>query len=243
MKLNLSRIALGVTFLTYASASPLRVIVVTHQEKVASPFRLGHAAANAVPEPNLIRVSAMSTTPVQQHGPCMGNKIRTKALEISNMFRQALGLPLIETHHKMITAEPAAEQVTHGGLIRLIPIKTINVGAVNPVIAGDRQATPVFGKKHHGHHHHHKSFLVRMTAALMALGPWEGRAVAFVLGCGIGVLLRMFWVMSLLTYRLMKNRPEQETSYIVIPESSDILVPPPHYIDEKVDLALTNEHS
>jgi hypothetical protein len=180
----------------------------------------------------------------------MGSKIRTKALEISNVFRQALGLPLIETHHKMIAAEPAAEHVTHGGLIRLIPVKTINVGAVNPAIAGDNQGTPVFRKKHHGHHKHNqrlhaKSFLVRMTAALMALGPWEGRAVAFVLGCGIGVLLRMFWIMSLLTYRMMKNRPEQETGYIVIAESSaeDILVPPPHYTDEKVEVALTNEHS
>ena len=47
------------------------------------------------------------------------------------------------------------------------------------------------GEGHHPHpHHHHRihrfrrphSFAGRLSSALMTLGPWEGRAVAFVLG-------------------------------------------------------------
>ncbi|KAF8068603.1 hypothetical protein FPV67DRAFT_1668681 [Lyophyllum atratum] len=54
------------------------------------------------------------------------------------------------------------------------------------------------------------STLQRVHVALMVLGPWEGRAVAFVLGCGIGVLLRMFWVLAIVSYRLIKGPKEDE---------------------------------
>lgn len=39
----------------------------------------------------------------------------------------------------------------------------------------------------------------------MTLGPWEGRAFAFVLGCGIGVLLRMVWVLAVVGYRMFRG--------------------------------------
>ncbi|KAH8806887.1 hypothetical protein DL96DRAFT_1473897 [Flagelloscypha sp. PMI_526] len=89
---------------------------------------------------------------------------------------------------------------------------------------------------HHGGHH---SFAQRIQSALMALGPWEGRAVAFVLGCGIGVLLRMVFVMVILSYRAIKGssrkeeEDESEVQYAVIYEYQDdaeeIAVPPPNY--------------
>ncbi|KAG6841690.1 hypothetical protein H0H93_004197 [Arthromyces matolae] len=59
------------------------------------------------------------------------------------------------------------------------------------------------------------SFVRRLHVALMALGPWEGRAVAFVLGCGIGVLLRMLWVLVIVTFRLFKA-PRDENVYTPI---------------------------
>ncbi|KAJ2915268.1 hypothetical protein MD484_g5138, partial [Candolleomyces efflorescens] len=65
--------------------------------------------------------------------------------------------------------------------------------------------------RHHHHgggHHRHmmladddSSFMLRLQNALMSLGPWEGRAVAFVVGAGLGVLLRMFWVLGVVAYR------------------------------------------
>lgn len=106
------------------------------------------------------------------------------------------------------------------------------------------QGGPVHHKHHfHGHFHGKGSFMQRILFALMSLGPWEGRAVAFVLGCGLGVLLRMFWVFTVVAYRTVRgNSQEQEESYDYIPvlnqlDAEEIFVAPPVYIvDEKAPL-------
>lgn len=73
----------------------------------------------------------------------------------------------------------------------------------------------------------------------MTLGPWEGRAVAFVLGCGIGSLLRMIWVLLILTFRSSRSsrEVEAEAAFEVLFEEeaeSATVAPPPQYTDEKV---------
>jgi hypothetical protein len=83
---------------------------------------------------------------------------------------------------------------------------------------------------------------VRIHRALLALGVWEGRAVAFVLGCGIGVLFRMFYVMTILTYRILRgnNNEVEYTELVFTEDAEDLIVPPPHYIyadEEKVNIA------
>lgn len=76
----------------------------------------------------------------------------------------------------------------------------------------------------------------------MALGPWEGRAVAFVIGAGIGVLIRMLWVFGVLFYRGCSN---DDKEYSAVPDDDEDenvarrtpLSAPPTYvypIDEKV---------
>ena len=40
------------------------------------------------------------------------------------------------------------------------------------------------------HRHRPHSFIGRVRKAFLTLSPWEGRALSFVIGCGIGVLLR-----------------------------------------------------
>ncbi|KAH9932529.1 uncharacterized protein B0H18DRAFT_986090 [Fomitopsis serialis] len=85
--------------------------------------------------------------------------------------------------------------------------------------------------------HRHGPFLRRMHFALMALGPWEGRAVAFVLGCGIGVLLRMVWVMGVVLARTIGGSRSEDTAEAVFDaDAEEILVAPPQYTqypDEK----------
>jgi len=81
----------------------------------------------------------------------------------------------------------------------------------------------------------------RLHLALMMLGKWQGRAVAFVVGCGLGVLLRMFFVLTVILYRSVRcgSQAEELAQYgIVLREDpEDIAVPPPHFIvDEKVAL-------
>ncbi|KAI8972174.1 hypothetical protein BD414DRAFT_220399 [Trametes punicea] len=139
-------------------------------------------------------------------------------------------------------AVPAGESKENAeGKISILPF----VGTpVRPAFADGQDslvARPRPGHRVHGFRHR-GSFLRRVHHALMTLGPWEGRAVAFVLGCGIGVLLRMVWVMVLVTARAIRgpSRREdgQETdaddSYgyaydVVFDEDAEVLVPPPQY--------------
>ncbi|KAF7288825.1 hypothetical protein HMN09_01364400 [Mycena chlorophos] len=80
------------------------------------------------------------------------------------------------------------------------------------------------------------SFEDRLEAALMNLQPWEAGAVAFVLGCGIGVLLRMFFVLTILVLRSFRapSAPATDYYYYVAVEGADndaeeVLVAPPVY--------------
>jgi hypothetical protein len=111
--------------------------------------------------------------------PCHA-RLREKSLEISNMFRKVLGLPLIKT---IDTPAKVPE-----GKYRILPLM-----GVPPAIIEAKEGTAVRegkeGKPRHRHHHHHHkhhghkgSFMKRLHFSIMALGPWEGRAVAFVLG-------------------------------------------------------------
>jgi hypothetical protein len=54
--------------------------------------------------------------------------------------------------------------------------------------------------------------------------------VAFVLGCGIGVLLRMVWVLAVLLVRGARGSPEREETLLVYAEE---IVPLYTETDEK----------
>ncbi|KAF8257362.1 hypothetical protein EI94DRAFT_1538018, partial [Lactarius quietus] len=48
-------------------------------------------------------------------------------------------------------------------------------------------------------------FLHHAHRALMSLGPWEGHIVAFILGQGIGVLVRMFFILMVLFIHALRG--------------------------------------
>lgn len=57
-------------------------------------------------------------------------------------------------------------------------------------------------------------------------------SLLFDLGCGIGVLLRMMWVMVLLTARAIRGPSGEDTDsdgYDVVFDEAELLVPPPQY--------------
>jgi hypothetical protein len=58
-----------------------------------------------------------------------------------------------------------------------------------------------------------------------------------VIGCGIGVLLRMFWVLALLLVRGVRNNPEREETIFVYTEE---VAPPYREIEEKRLSGATN---
>jgi len=83
----------------------------------------------------------------------------------------------------------------------------------------------------------------------MNLGQWEGRAVAFVIGCGIGVLIRMFWVLAIVSYRACRG--SRDAAAVIVMEEYDsddetvvsAKVQPPKYIypvDEKIAVEESN---
>jgi hypothetical protein len=97
------------------------------------------------------------------------------------------------------------------------------------------------------HRHRPHSFLGRLHKALLTLSPWEGRALSFVVGCGIGVLLRMLYVFGVLAYRCFfaqprlrcEDRQEEERAPAAgaTTEQQPLLqAPPPEYeYTEKAD--------
>jgi len=176
------------------------------------------------------------------------HRIKIKAIKIGNCFRKALGWPLIEVklhshhkHHKDGKKDEDGSIRVDGGFVSILPF---------PGMTPDNHDDWV--KQNHVHNHH-GSFLSRLHHSLMNLGRWEGRAIAFVIGCGIGVLVRMFWVLAIVSYRACRGyRDEGYTTVAVMEEyeSDDetvISVPfpkvgPPKYIypvDEKIGIEET----
>lgn len=231
----------------------------------------------------LVRPTFVMTTTTEVKGKGKGHhfcgaSIKAKALRMSNAFFHALGLPVNEMgDHGSFKGEVPNDAVPITGEVRILPVPFIGGAPItsniptnpsqeeHPGANGIRISLPDGHRHHHHHHHHHDmkhkkagTFLMRVHRAIMALGPWEGRAVAFVLGecfasitktlliawkgCGIGVLLRMFWVMSVLVYRTIRgDRTEEDTidhGYIMFEhDPENLFVPPPEYTDEKVKVA------
>ncbi|KAF8685311.1 hypothetical protein AX14_004048 [Amanita brunnescens Koide BX004] len=268
------------TALALVEAVPLRLLVVTNNPELAQDLRLGHAVSTvntndgAVPSlPFLAGPEGAQLETQPTRGPCIMRKMRDKAIEISNAFRTALGLPSIEAP-KLETPKDVVGN--HDDLFRILPFigtppTFVKVegqdadGAVTGVAQGgesirvvgpdhDGHHRPHHPHKHHKHHKHHgcghrrAPFLKRLSFALMTLGPWEGRAVAFVLGCGLGVLLRMMWVLSVIAFRAIRG-PREPTEYAIIHEfveDDEVLTPAPPsyvYVDEKADVKKSTEES
>ncbi|KAJ6594668.1 hypothetical protein B0H19DRAFT_1247325 [Mycena capillaripes] len=212
-----------------ASASPLRVIM------ISSSVQTSESGPVAQLKPIQLHPAQGGVT--KQRVPC-GARLRQKASSISDAFKIALGFTV---SHKDGKPEANIKHFTP------VPfIGTPNPNSDKLRIVTQPQVVHHYGHGHGQGHRFHQSgehsFLMRVHFALMSLGPWEGRAVAFVLGCGIGVLLRMFWVMMVVSYRMIKGRSssEQEHEYTVVDiMAEEILVGPPQYtypVDEKVDI-------
>jgi len=224
-----------------ASANPMRVVVVSSEGGVV---HMEHPPVHMMtPVPHVGAPGAAAP----HAAPC-GSRLRQKATSFSNAFRLALGFgtkaePNELKHFKPIPDAAGIYTTKGGDRLRIMAMPAVPMQA--------RPSVPSQAHGPHGHGHGHgrvrfhgarHSFLMRVHFALMSLGPWEGRAVAFVLGCGIGVLLRMVWVMAVVAFRMLKgprSTPESEHEYTVVDgDAEEIFVAPPHYTYpiEKVEL-------
>ncbi|KAG6914678.1 hypothetical protein DXG01_015999 [Tephrocybe rancida] len=248
--LFLTTLAVGAA-LAQVGATPIRVFVVGGSEVQPTNLRFGHALGNnglngASKVAMVVRPAPKGkSTRVGCQG--RGSRVRKGAVAISNAFRKIVGLPLIDDSSSV---PHAGLPVEGDGIVRILPF----VGTPTFVASSAKADDGPYLAHPRPHHHHGKHvgfrqrlasgpFVERLHVALMALGPWEGRAVAFVLGCGIGVLLRMFWVLAIVVYRLIKG-PNDETKYTQIlvveefsaPEPLSAAAPPTYtFADEKAD--------
>jgi len=211
-----------------AAANPLHVMIAA---KDVSPIRLGHAAANTGP-------AGASDFSDGTPKPKMRHLCKNMQKAVQGTASRLLAFIGIGGHSLAVTAP-----VPEGGVTRIqittsgpgthkfapIPVEHVRGGSW----AVDQGATILPYPKQE---RFNGPFLQRAHRALMALGPWEGRIVAFVLGCGIGVLVRMFFVMTVLLVRVLRggsvSEPEEEISVFVL---TDEIAPPYEYqlIDEK----------
>ncbi|KAL6301286.1 hypothetical protein BKA93DRAFT_828401 [Sparassis latifolia] len=255
MKLNVPLLLASACLVT---ASPLRVVVTSHQEVTsgsdAAVARISNVVAQVYPPP--------PGAPGTKHH-CSGS-FRDKAIHLSNTifgipalppppsvwimnhgpavppfaFPEALPVELEDKHHVHAHDHFDGEETegTQDGLKMEMAQPSHGVGR-----GPHREFAPVHIMHMGGHRH--RSFLRRVHFALMALGPWEGRAVAFVLGCGIGVLLRMLFVIGVVLVRALKGRRgEPEEIDVLFETDAAEVVPPPQYT-EKVPVAVEEKAS
>ena len=115
-------------------------------------IRVGHAIPNPHPF-NVATMHPVNKMHKSKHG-CAGS-FRAKAMQISDWIKQVLRLP-----HANVEVKPVS---VSDGSVHTLPV-------IHPS-----------GRPNY-HQAHTQTFVQRLSRALMMLGPWEGRAVSFVLG-------------------------------------------------------------
>ena len=168
------------------NAVPLRVTIVSSANQIgpAGKFFDNAPTPSVRSEDGLYRIQVVPPTEARRR-PC--HSMSSSAIELSNRFRKLFGLEQIKVHtiehhhNKLVPIENVATMplppVPNDGGVHIMPVAVPSENMEN------MSAQPVH---RHSHHHHHRlhgaSFMARLSHALMMLGRWEGRAVAFVLG-------------------------------------------------------------
>lgn len=152
-----------------------------HAENVEGPIRKIHFLPP--PPPPGMRFEDESLAQrigrPSRHGGCKG-KMNTKFIEISERLRKAFGMPSLFS----------GDHPRHGDVHMSPPFRA--VASARPV-APEFHILPHFAGGVRpdfyyadGRRSTDEKFYHRLGRAMLQLSPWEGRAMAFVLGCGIG---------------------------------------------------------
>jgi len=186
------------------------------------------------------------------------NVVMAKMDEFSRFFRnlfgfapiEEFGLPPIpvpdhaaERHtvhsgHRMMSAHAGSDEDNNFHILPFMPGPVQGEGF--PPSRSEGPNPPEFRGHRMWIHRHHRphSFTGRLHKAFLTLSPWEGRALSFVIGCGIGVLLRMLYVFSVLAYRCflvqprlrLEDRQEEELAPAADATVQPLVhAPPPEY--------------
>lgn len=242
------------TLAAVASAAPIKVYYISStgakipvaeiedpRAQSLSAFRLGHPATAATSRP------AFQSPPFrpEMHTPggmSCGNHLKAKYLAMSNRLRQALGMPTLIPMANINHPLPSTPHRPTDGFVNILPFPN---PPSDDMVRVHVEMTRVGMEQPHMHHGQAKPFVHRLHHAINHLGPWEGRAVAFVLGCGLGVLLRMLFVLSVVMVRAVRGTRERQVQLPVEEPGTAYVILPPSYsadvADEKSVLIITPE--
>jgi len=229
--MRLTAISLLIAGAGLAAANPLHVMAASQG---VSPMRVGHAGAN-------VGTSASDFSEGKPK-PRMRHLCKNMQKAVQGTASRLLAFIGIGGHSIAVSAPIPEGAVTRIQITTSGPVPhnggKYSVGRVPPASVQGGQGVPIWPHPVYMSQEDHLQapFLHRAHRALMSLGPWEGRIVAFVLGCGIGVLVRMFFVLTLLLVRALRGNPvpdaEEETTILVY---AGEIAPPYEAIDEKKD--------
>jgi len=232
--MRLTSISLLIVGAGLAAANPLHVMM---SPKDVSPLRMGHAAANA----------GANDLSDGKPKPRMRHLCKNMQKAVQGTASRLLALIGIGEHSVSVTAPVPEGGVTRIQITTSGPLHKVGFRPAPPASGGPMpgaQGTPIWPHPMYISQEDRLDgpFMHRAHRALMSLGPWEGRIVAFVLGCGIGVLVRMFFVLTVLFARAFRgnaiSEPEEETTILVYAQE---VAPPYEVIDEKkADIVVEN---
>jgi len=247
-------------------AAPLNVLVVEGPVRLSPPtVRIGHAGANAaeVPDAGVAFAPVAHFAPVTQDAPapCHGG-VRGKLNDIENYVREILGLAssgrvvsVTASYRHPISGESDNDRFNEfvheltSGEMHGTPGYSVHDARPVPVMPGPFVEPSTLGLKprpgrnimwlHRASNNRASTFAQRLYKALQSLSPWEGRAMSFVLGCGLGVLLRMIWVFILLAIRAFRSqrvtqRPLSLSTEDAGDEAKEELLAPPEYNEKRL---------
>ncbi|KAJ7088833.1 hypothetical protein B0H15DRAFT_1022341 [Mycena belliarum] len=170
-----------------ASASPLRVVLVGRPVYLDQPTAFLRDQGETMVDTSLDRyIEHEDDRTTSLSSPDSADTLCGAALllaRISNAFHPAFdfGATKNEAEHSTKTLPPMR-------IVDLLPIPHL------PVLAGEEHE-----RSHRGSTD--RPFRMRFHTARISLGAWEGALVAFVVGCGISVLLCMSWALAELAIR------------------------------------------
>jgi len=233
MKLSLVPLAVVAgAGITQVSAAPYNLVSIkpSYNQAPPSPFRLGHAAGLAIsgdamtPELNQeSKIPTLLTWGVRTK-PCGGRNrggiqvlTNSRIVELSNKLRAALGIPLITV-------------VGDSGMHP--PIQFENTADVPPVMVYHFRTVGGVSRLSDDQ----MEFIQRLQRGIEQLGPWEASAVSFVIGSGIGVVLRLVFLFCLMFVRGVKGcftKSRTDPEAMVGEETHALLLDLPAYSDEK----------